>query len=353
MKSYYIFAVILFYPFLLSAQISTVSDADIKEHFLAAKTKFSAFEKTHGHFIETKNVKMHYFTWGKSSGTPLIWIHGSLSSAYEILPFAEKLVKEGYYIIAIDYYGHGQTNIPDHEVSLYHVADDVKFLMDQLKIDKAVMGGWSRGGFISTAFYDAYPEKVLGLILEDGGSVSTNTNYHKMDSTLLLKTVRRNSGQILPDTSFETEFEAYRAFFDKSENDDQFELLTWIKHDKNGKWVFGPGLWKLFNMSTSKESLDNILRPTRSPLFAESMAILEPKIIFRNLKVPVLILDPVSKDDLFPFKKENEALKKQHPDLISHEIFENTGHNIHYQRPETFKKTVIGFLRNVRSAGEK
>ncbi|MBE9463542.1 alpha/beta fold hydrolase [Dyadobacter subterraneus] len=348
-----IFTALLLYPFLSYAQTSTLSDEEIHQYFLEAKTRFSAFEKIHGHFIETANVKMHYLTWGKPSGTPFIWIHGSLSSAYEILPFADKLVKAGYYVIAIDYYGHGQTNIPEHEVSLYHVADDIKFLMDRLKISKAVAGGWSRGGFIATAFYDAYPKKVLGLILEDGGSVSINTNYHKMDSVTLLKKVKENASQVLTDTSYATAFEAYRAFFDKSQNDDQFELLNWVKQDKTGKWVFGAGLWKLFNMSTYEQSLDNILRPTRAPLFAESMSVIEPKIIFRNLKVPVMILDPVSKGDLFPFEKENQALKNKYPYLISHEIFEDTGHNIHYQRPEKFTDKLIAFLQTVRSFAKK
>lgn len=349
----FIFTVFFLYPVLLSAQISDVADSDIHKHFIQAKTKFSAFEKTHGHFVGTKNVRMHYLSWGKPSDTPLIWMHGSLSSAYEILPFADKLVKEGYYVIAIDYYGHGQTAIPDHEVSLYHVADDIKFLMDRLKISKAVIGGWSRGGFISTAFYDAYPEKVLGLILEDGGSVATNTNYHKMDSTELLKTINKNTAQNFTDTTYMSAFDAYRAFFDSSQDDDQFELLTWIRQDKNGKWVFGPGLWNLFNMSTTEQSLDNILRPTKSPLFAESMSVIEPKIIFRNLKIPLLILDPVSKDDMFPFEKENEALKNLHPTLIKHEIFEDTGHNVHYQRPEKFMEKVVGFLRSVKSGNRK
>jgi len=106
-------------------------------------------------------------------------------------------------------------------------------------------------------------------------------------------------------------------------------------------------------MGNYEQSLDNILRPTRAPLFAESMAIIEPKIIFRNLKVPVLILDPVSKEDLFPFEKKNHALKKQHPDLISHEIFEDTGHNIHYQRPEKFMEKVTRFLQKVKLFNEK
>jgi pimeloyl-ACP methyl ester carboxylesterase len=41
-----------------------------------------------------------------------------------------------------------------------------------MKIEKAIIGGWSRGGTISSAFYDAYPETVQALIFEDGGSVA-------------------------------------------------------------------------------------------------------------------------------------------------------------------------------------
>ncbi|WGQ12605.1 alpha/beta fold hydrolase [Pedobacter gandavensis] len=72
-------------------------------------------------------------------------------------------------LIAIDYYGHGQTDIPTHPVSLYHVGDDIKQLMDQLEIKKAVIGGWSRGGGVSTAFYDAYPEFITHIIFENTG----------------------------------------------------------------------------------------------------------------------------------------------------------------------------------------
>ncbi len=291
---------------------------------------------------------MHYLTWGNPKNTPLIWLHGSVSTGYEMLPMADKFVQENYYVIAPDYYGHGQTAIPPHDVSLYHVADDLSDLMKHLKIDKAIIGGWSRGGFIASAFYDVYPEKVLALILEDGGSVATNTNYHKMDSAQLIQKVKGFADQIIPDTVYSTELDAYSAFLEKDQNENQFELLTWIRKNNEGKWVVGPGLWKLFHMSTPEQSLENILRPTRSPLFAESMSIIEPKIIYRNLQVPMLILDPAGHNDLFPFEKENAALKDQHPHLITHKIFLNTGHNIHYERPDEWLREVLSFLRKIK-----
>ncbi|NHQ68944.1 alpha/beta fold hydrolase, partial [Elizabethkingia miricola] len=94
------------------------------------------------------------------------------SNAYELYEIVEQLVQLNLHVIAVDYFGHGFTSIPQKDVSIYDVADDIKFLLDKLKIKKAIIGGWSRGGSISTAFYNAYPELVQALILEDGGSVA-------------------------------------------------------------------------------------------------------------------------------------------------------------------------------------
>lgn len=230
MKTILIVFTILFYATDLPAQ--KIDRVHAKELFNKAKIEFANFEKTHGHFIETKNVRMHYLTWGSPSAIPFIWSHGSFTNSYELLNIADSLVEAGYYVIAIDYYGHGQTAIPDHEVSLYHVADDIKFLMDKLKIKRSVIGGWSRGGSIATAFYDAYPASVLGLILEDGGSVSTNIYYHKMDSANLIKRIKEIFKERLVDTAYATEFDAYYANYDNNEKGSQFELLAWIKKIK-------------------------------------------------------------------------------------------------------------------------
>jgi pimeloyl-ACP methyl ester carboxylesterase len=231
---------------------------------------------------------------------------------------------------------------------LYHVADDIKWILDELNIKKAVIGGWSRGGMISSAFYDTYPERVLGLILEDGGSVSTNTHYHKMDSATLSTRIEQIFKDRFPELSYGSEFEAYTANYDTTLRGSQFELLAWIQSTKDGRWAISPGVLELFHMKTPEQFLENILYPTRAPLFAESMSVLEPKIIFRNLSVPLLIIDPTSADDLFPYEMENAALQKQHPDLIEHKLYPNTGHNVHYERADQFLKEVVIFLKRIK-----
>ena len=349
-KIYLQFLFLYFFSTCCFSQDTTlyVNSTTMKMKYDSAKLKFKNYEKKHGGYIQTKNVNLHYLEWGNPRNTPLIWIHGSFTNGYELMDLADSLSKGGYYVIAIDYYGHGLTKIPKHEVSLYDVADDIKSLMRFKRIEKAVIGGLSRGGIIATAFYDTYANNVLGLILEDGGSVSTNTHYHKLEQQVLNTQIKNIFKDRVAYSIFNSEYEAYRAFYDTNSGGTQFELLAWLTMNEKGKWSIGMGLEKLFNMSNEYEFLDNILRPTKSSLFGESMAIIEPKIVYRNLQVPMLILDPISDNDIFPYEIENEKLKMQHPNFITHKIYDKTGHNIHYEKPKIFLHDLLDFLKVIK-----
>jgi pimeloyl-ACP methyl ester carboxylesterase len=351
-KNVYILLSLQFLIYNAYSQDSLDRAFNIRQRYDSAKVEFKNYEKMHGGFIQTKNTKMHYLEWGDRKDTPLIWIHGSFTNGYELSGISNDLVRKGYYLIAIDYYGHGLTKIPKHEVSLYHVADDIKALMNVKKIKRAVIGGWSRGGIIATAFYDSYPDNVLGLILEDGGSVSANTYYHKMDDVKLNERIKEIFKERFSYAKYESQFEAFKAYYDHSEGGTQFTLLAWITMDDKGLWSIGPGLEDLFNMSNEAQFSDNILRPTKATLFGESMSIVEPKIVYRNLKVPMLILDPVSDHDIFPYERENEELKNQHPNLIVYKKYVNTGHNIHHEKPKLFIEDLGTFLNHIKNLRE-
>ena len=313
-----------------------------------AKKEFLSFERMHGAFVQTKNVNMHYLSWGNPGSPCLIWAHGSMNNGYELLDIADSLVKAGYHVIAIDYYGHGQTAMPDHEVSIYHIADDIKFLMDKLSIEKAFIGGFSRGGYVATAFYDSYPENVLGLILEDGGSVAANTYYHKLDAHKLEQISKKfDLKQATPwDKTYRTQFEAFNSLYDSTEVSNQFSIFALLKENKTRDWgIIYSDMMKLFNLENSGQFVDLVLRTSKVPLFARSMVTMEPRMIFRNLRTPVLILDAVSQDDPMPFEKENEALKNVHPNYITYKVYPNTEHNIHYAHPEMFTKDLLDFLK--------
>lgn len=105
-------------------------------------------------------------------GVPLVLIH-----AY---PFDQRLWKpqqenlaSNFRIITLDLWGFGQSDaIQGQIVTMDDYADEIKQLLDELHIKKAIIGGESMGGYVSLAFLDHYPERVKGLILSDTNSIS-------------------------------------------------------------------------------------------------------------------------------------------------------------------------------------
>lgn len=248
--------------------------------FDQAKSKYEAYEREHGGWVQTKNMRMHYLQWKNPTGIPLVWAHGTFSSAYEMAPVAEQLVKAGYRLIAIDYYGHGKTPIPKHEVSIYHVADDIAALMDSLGIDKAV--------------YDS--------IKDDPTLDTTDTNYH-------------------------------------------LGVLAQLSQGEDKQWAVCRGLSKWLMEDSYANIVNVVRRPSTTSFFQWSTWSLIPKVVFRNLDVPILILDA---NDSFLATDQDQELQRMFPKLVTHRIYEDTGHAVHLERPAWFVRDATAFLEQVR-----
>ena len=337
--------VFLFLGVVTYAQNSNTATIDYNQQFNEAKKAYQMFESNHGHFIQTSNVNMHYSTWGNPKHTPFIWIHGTYQNSMEILEIVDQLVDNKLYVIAIDYYGHGLTEIPDKEVSIYNVADDINTLLNHLDISKTIVGGLSRGGTIASAFYDSYPEYVLGLVLEDGGSANWLRPRQELKQEQVVERYTKMY-QHRRDTVFDSQFEAYKYYYDDKDLSNQYWLLAYIKANKDNKWAMNIGLSEWLEESSLEESLDGIFRPTLCTLFKSSTLFLEPKIVFRNLDVPILIIDPTldDKSGFMALNEQNKQLKQMHPQLITHLTYEDATHMAHYQKPERFVADVLKFV---------
>jgi pimeloyl-ACP methyl ester carboxylesterase len=320
------------------------------------KKEFTAYESDHGHFILTSNVRMHYLTWGRPGPRVLVWSHGTYSSAYELTDLADSLVKLGLFVVAIDYYGHGFTPFPRREVSLHHVADDIAFLLKSLKIKEAIIGGWSRGGAVSTAFYDTYPQMTRAIVLEDGGSVAWSVNDHKKDVDSLTREIRRNYTNNRPPRRWNSEYDAfYTVCRNLERNRDlkkiHMEFLRFFsrcKPDSSGQFIIDQGISDFVGARTAEQLLTLKFRAFAAPsLFAMSTEQLNPRIIYRNLAVPVLIYDPVSANDWFDFTEENGKLRDSHPNHITHLIYRDTGHDVKVARPVQFLSDLNTFLKKI------
>jgi pimeloyl-ACP methyl ester carboxylesterase len=291
--------------------------------------------------------------WGDVKNPTLIWIHGTYSNGYELYEIIDQLVQMNVHVIAIDYYGHGYTPIPGKDVSIYNVADDIKYLLNHLKIKKAIIGGWSRGGSISTAFYNAYPGLVRALVLEDGGSVAWDIQTKVANIEKDIEETKQYYINKKPMT-FDTEFDAYWYMYNnwgfKGKKDEKlkkeiFTSYARIKKNSDGKYEINPGAEELTGENSASDNLAIIYTPFSAKYsFGASTHQLNPKIIYRNLNVPMLIFDPISKNDWFDFKEENEKFTQEHKPFIVYKIYENTWHGVKDERPKEFIEDFKQFL---------
>jgi 3-oxoadipate enol-lactonase len=102
----------------------------------------------------------------EGSGTPVVFIHGfPLSRA--MWDGQVKALSGQARVIAIDLRGHGESQAFHWLTTMDTYADEVHGLLDHLNIERAVICGFSMGGYVTFAFYRKYPDRVHALILAD------------------------------------------------------------------------------------------------------------------------------------------------------------------------------------------
>lgn len=108
------------------------------------------------------DIQLHYVE--KGQGMPLILLHGNGEDGgyfkHQIDHFSG-----AYRVIAIDTRGHGQSSRGFAPFTIRQFAEDLYNFMEEKKIEKAHILGFSDGGNIAMVFAMEYPQKVEKLIL--------------------------------------------------------------------------------------------------------------------------------------------------------------------------------------------
>jgi len=306
---------------------------------------YTTIKEKHSRTIDVNGIQMAYLEWG-TSGVPLIWAHGSGSTGYELINVAEPLVEAGFHVYAITYRGHGQTQVTDYDFSLKHIADDIIAMMDKLGIKKAVIGGLSLGGNVATAFYDEYPERALGLALEDGGA-------HAPEPRTLAfydhKVSLRAGVKMAPFPVFKDRFEGFKflnsVYMPGFPKDIWPVLQSWLLEQPDGSFKVHYDPSKLIGGTTP--SVDPNVRSFQLQPLGQSYRRIAPLVTYRNLSVPMLIIDPTG--DVFNPEAEFRKLRNMHPDLITWVKYPDTPHAAHPIRPDWFVRDMKELLLRIQS----
>lgn len=115
---------------------------------------------------------MHVREWGSPEGRPLVFWHalGALTSGAYLTEVAPALTEAGFWLVAPDAPGFGRSPaLPPEAYRTEAVVGLVEGVLDERRIERAVLMGHSWGGTVMTAFASAHPERVEGLVLVDSG----------------------------------------------------------------------------------------------------------------------------------------------------------------------------------------
>ncbi len=269
------------------------------------------------HYIEVeKNIRIHVCDIG--TGTPVIFLHGwPLSSRMFEAQFT-LLSEQGFRCIGIDQRGFGKSHAPAFGYDYNRLADDVHAVIRYLKLEHAVLIGFSVGGAIAIRYmsrHGGYGIRKLALIGAAAPSFTKREHFPygmtQEEADGKIAAMRRDRPRFLQ--SFESEFVAAKQGEGISAS-----MSEWLHH-------LGLEAAEWATVRTFQSLRDEDLRPD-----LPSVAV--PTVIFQGLL-----------DKICPPAFSKALLAGIDGSTLV--AFEHSGHGILYDEPARFNKELLDFLR--------
>lgn len=100
-------------------------------------------------------------------GTPVVLLHGLTATRRYVVMGSRSLERAGHLVVSYDARGHGRSSpAPEPQAYGYELlAQDLTAVLDDLKLDRAVLAGASMGAHTALTLALSAPERVAGLVL--------------------------------------------------------------------------------------------------------------------------------------------------------------------------------------------
>ncbi|WP_033959380.1 alpha/beta fold hydrolase [Psychroserpens jangbogonensis] len=138
--------------------------------------------------LEYKGSQIFYTDEGQ--GDPIVLLHGFLENStmwQSLLPYLTASCR----VICIDLLGHGQTECLGYIHTMEDMAEAVKTVIDELKIESCTLIGHSMGGYVSLAFSEKHSGLINGLCLMNSSALEDNAE-RKTNRDRAIEAVKTN-----------------------------------------------------------------------------------------------------------------------------------------------------------------
>ncbi len=163
-KFQFVFFICFFASQLILAQTSSISSVPYGTNTAIGK------------YAKVNNIKMYYETYGK--GEPIVLIHGNGGSIAQ-MKYQIDFFEKHYKVIVADSRGHGKSDLGNKPLTYLQMAKDWASLLSTLKIDSALVLGWSDGGIIGLLLAIHHQNKVKKLAVMGANLQPDSTAVYK------------------------------------------------------------------------------------------------------------------------------------------------------------------------------
>ncbi len=265
--------------------------------------------------IKTNDILTYYEIHGQ--GDPFIFIHGGLVTS-TMWQFQVDYFSKFYKVITYDIRGHGKTGISSlRKYSIELFADDLKKLIEKLKIAKPIICGLSLGGMIAQAYATKYPQDLRTLILSDTAISTSLTCWDKLMVYILFpKWIMIPTLRMMGVRNF-------------------IKFSFWFAKITRGKEWIG-------NKEIEEYERNEMLKMDKKEYLKVFGAIYDFKLQdLAKINLPALVLNGENESKSVHYHAE--VMRKLIPDCKL-EIIPNAGHTSNLENPEEFNKALENFL---------
>jgi len=266
-------------------------------------------------YIEVEpGVKLHVTDLGE--GQPLVLIHGwPLSDEmyeYQYQYFSRK----GFRVIGISLRGFGKSDKPYGKYNFDVFSDDIKVVLEKLKIENAVLGGFSMGGAVTIHYVNKYKAahvSKLALFAAAAPSWKQRTGYNygvsEADAAGLIKQTMTSREDLI--AGFGAAFAAKGTSLSKN-------VEKWLEN---------------INLSASPYAITESIAALGS---------LDLRPVLKNITIPVAIFQG-TKDQLIDFTLAEQLQKGLKNSYIVK--FDNSGHALFVEEMDKFNSELEKFAK--------
>jgi len=273
-------------------------------------------------FAKINNVKICYDIQGE--GYPVIMVHG-FGSCKEIWIAQFFSLSQKFKAIRFDNRGAGKSDRPKGAYTMEIFADDIRGLMDYLKIKKAHVIGWSLGGMIVQNFALKYPERINKIVL-----INTNYGFPNEQGPEAYKNMRIKELEVLKK-------DPEKAFWDEAIMGFHRDFRKEMETNPKKKYY---NLWSIEDIV----KINSTNPPTSQDVEVQAMALNTHKVFERlgEIKNETLLI-AASHDRLTPKSCMEEMHEKIPNSMVK--IIEKAGHSAPLEKAPEVNKILMEFLK--------